>query len=181
MTGERHMFQTLTLKEGGTMEFRWNQKGEIIVIGTIGNWSLSINDVWLIDRLKHSLLSIIQFCDNGYEVVFKENICTVVNESDKCLVLKEKRKGNVYKNIFFWIGWLGGSFPSISEWWKVDLAQKVRSCYLERLISKIRKLKLVKGLPGLNYKSNAIYGACQIGKLSKPLLKQRTLSIPLDP
>jgi len=30
MTGENHMFQTLILKEGGTMEFGGNQKHKII-------------------------------------------------------------------------------------------------------------------------------------------------------
>jgi hypothetical protein len=64
MTGERHMFQTLTLKKGGTVGFGGKQKGKIIGTGTVGNSSPSINNVWLVDCLKHNLLSISQFCDS---------------------------------------------------------------------------------------------------------------------
>ena len=41
------MFQTLTLKEGGTVGFGGNQKGKITGTGTgtVGNSSLSIKDV----------------------------------------------------------------------------------------------------------------------------------------
>ncbi|MCI38428.1 hypothetical protein A2U01_0059656 [Trifolium medium] len=37
MTGEKQLFQTLTLEEGGTVGFGGNQKGKIIGIGTVGN------------------------------------------------------------------------------------------------------------------------------------------------
>lgn len=95
------MFQTLTLKEGGTVGFGGNQKGMIIGISTIGNSYLSINDSRLVDSMKHNLLNISQFCDSGYEVVFNKKICTVMNESDKFLVFTGKRKRNVYKINFF--------------------------------------------------------------------------------
>jgi len=41
----------------------------------IGNSSISINNVEFVDGLKHNLLSISQFCDSGYEVVFDKNTC----------------------------------------------------------------------------------------------------------
>jgi hypothetical protein len=73
MTGERCMFQSLTLQEGGSVGFEGKQKGKIIGICTVGNSSLSINNVWLVDGLKHNLLSISQFCDSGYVVMFDKN------------------------------------------------------------------------------------------------------------
>ena len=60
MTGERSLFLTLTMKEGGTVGFGGNQTGKIIGTGTIGNSSISINNVWLVDGLRHNLLSISQ-------------------------------------------------------------------------------------------------------------------------
>jgi len=39
-------------------EIGGNQAGKIIGTGTIGNCSISINNVWLVDGLKHNLLSI---------------------------------------------------------------------------------------------------------------------------
>ena len=66
-------------------------------MGTIGNSLISVNNVWLVSGLKHNLLSISQFCDSGYEVLFNKNFCSVINESDKSILFKGKRKGNVYK------------------------------------------------------------------------------------
>jgi hypothetical protein len=45
MTGEKSMFLTLTMKEGGSVKFGGNQYGNIIGTGTIGNSSISINNV----------------------------------------------------------------------------------------------------------------------------------------
>jgi len=58
MKGEKSMFLTLTIKEGGNVKFGGNQSGKIIGTGTIGNSSISINNVLLVDGLEHNLLSI---------------------------------------------------------------------------------------------------------------------------
>ncbi|WJX51639.1 hypothetical protein P8452_37816 [Trifolium repens] len=97
MTGDKHMFQTLTLKEGETVGFGGNYKGKITGTGTVGNSSLSIKDVWLVDGLKHNLLSISQFCDSGFVVKFNRDACTVIRESDESVVFRGLRKSNVYK------------------------------------------------------------------------------------
>jgi len=91
------MFLTLTMKEGGTVEFGGNQTYKIIGMGTIGNSSIFINNVWFVDRLRHNLLSISQFCDNRNEVMFDKNNCLVINKTDKFTVFKGKRKNNVYQ------------------------------------------------------------------------------------
>jgi len=97
MTGERSMFLTLTMKEAGTVRFGGNQIGKIIGTGTIGNSSISINNVWLVDGLRHNLLSISQFCDNGYDVMFEKNNFIVINKDDQSIIFKGKRRKNVYR------------------------------------------------------------------------------------
>lgn len=97
MIGERRVFQTLNLKEGGSVGFGGNQKWKIISTCTIGNSSILIDNVWLLDGLKHNLMRISQFCDRGYEEVFNKNNCIVMNESYKSIVFKCRRKDNVYK------------------------------------------------------------------------------------
>jgi len=52
------MFLTLTMKEGGTVGFGGNQNDKIISTITIGNSSISINNVRLVDGLRHNLLNI---------------------------------------------------------------------------------------------------------------------------
>src|ERR1044072_7549864 len=76
MTGRRSMFQILELKSGGEVKFGGNQKGRIIGSGTIGNGNLpSISNVWLVEGLTHTLLSISQLSDNGYDIIFNQNSC----------------------------------------------------------------------------------------------------------
>jgi hypothetical protein len=101
MAREKSMFLTLTMKEGRNVKFGGNQSGKIIGTRTIGNSSISINNVWLVDGLKHNLLSISQFCDNGYDVMFEKTNCTVINKDDKSIVFKGMRIENVYKIHFF--------------------------------------------------------------------------------
>jgi len=79
------------------VKFGGNQSGKIIGAGTTGNSSTSINNVWLVDGLEHNILSISQFCDNGYDVMFGKNNCTVITKDNKYIVFKGKRVENVYK------------------------------------------------------------------------------------
>jgi len=57
--------------------------------------------VWLIDGLEHNLLSISQFYDNGYDVIFGKTNCTVIDKDDNSIGFKGKRVENVYKINFF--------------------------------------------------------------------------------
>jgi len=79
------------------VKFGVNQSGKIIGTRTIANSSISINNVWLVGGLEHNLLSISQFCDNGYDVMFGKTNCTVINKDNKSIMFKEKRVENVYK------------------------------------------------------------------------------------
>lgn len=91
-------------KEGGIAGFIGNQKRRIIGICTIANSYISINNVWLVEGLKHNILSISQFCNSGYEVMFNKNNCIIMNESDKYIVFKGRKKSNVYKINFSELG-----------------------------------------------------------------------------
>jgi len=182
MTGDRSLFLTLTMKEGGTVGFGGNQTGKIIGSGTIGNSSISINNVWLVDGLRHNLLSISQFCDNGYDVLFVKSNCTVINKDDQSIVFKGKRRNNVYKINFSELAdqkVLCLLSMSDKKWlWRKRLGHASW-----RLISKLSKLQLVKGLPDIDYHSDALCGACQKGKIVKTSFKSKDIvstSRPLE-
>ncbi|CAJ2654631.1 unnamed protein product [Trifolium pratense] len=182
MTGDKRLFSKLTLKEGGSVGFGGNQKGKIIGTGTVGNSSLSINDVWLVDGLKHNLLSISQFCDNGYVVVFIKESCTVSKQSDNSIVFKGMRKNNVYKI----------NLSDLNEQKVVCLLTLSEEKWIWhkrlghanwRLISKLSKLDLVRGLPKIKYHSNTLCGSCQKGKITKSSFKPKNIvstSRPLE-
>ena len=46
--------------------------------------------------LKHNLLSVRQFTNKGYEVIFKTEKCEIINKKYKKLALQGVRKGNIF-------------------------------------------------------------------------------------
>ena len=72
MTGNRSWFRNLRPKDGGVVKFADGIKSKITGIGNVGkNNSELITDVMLVEGLAHNLLSISQFYDQGYKVVFE--------------------------------------------------------------------------------------------------------------
>ena len=157
------MLLTLTMNEGGNVKFGGNQSCKIICTGTIGNSSISINNVWLVDGLEHNILSISQFCDNGYDMMF-----------EKTIVFKGKRVENVYKINFSEL-----VYPKVicllslndKKWvWHRRFGHAN-----QRLISTLSKLQLVNGLPNIDYHSDALCGACQKAKIVKSSFKAKDI------
>ncbi|XP_021741169.1 uncharacterized protein LOC110707465 [Chenopodium quinoa] len=71
-------------------------KGDI-AIGKIGrSRSHAIDNVFLVEGLKHNLLSISQFCDKGNSVSFTSNKCRIIHNDTGDIILEGTRKGNTY-------------------------------------------------------------------------------------
>ena len=71
MTGEKSSFLSLTASSGGSVAFGNGKTGTIIGIGSIGKTpSQYIDNVHLVDGLKHNLLSVSQLCDKNNLVLF---------------------------------------------------------------------------------------------------------------
>ena len=80
------------------MAFRNGKSGTIVGIGKIGDsLSHSIDGVYLVDGLRHNLLSVFQLCDKDNLVVLSPNRCLVANMNTEDVVLRGKRHKNVYK------------------------------------------------------------------------------------
>jgi len=78
MTGDESLLTDLIMKHGGYVTYDDNNKGNIIGSGDIGvKGSLTIQNVLLVEGLKHNLLSISQLCDKGLEVTFQPEICLI--------------------------------------------------------------------------------------------------------
>ena len=76
MTGEKSNFLSLAATQGGSVAFGNGKSSTIIGIGKIGETlSHSIDDVYLVDGLKHNLLSVSQLCNKDNLVVFSPNHC----------------------------------------------------------------------------------------------------------
>jgi len=64
-------------------------------IFSIKYWDVT-KDAMLVDGLKHILLSISQFCDNGFTITFNDQCCIIQHNSDKVVMFKGLRVYNVY-------------------------------------------------------------------------------------
>jgi len=85
MTGDASKFTHISPKNNGHVTYGDNNKGKILGVGKIGtNPSTSIENVLLVDGLKHSLLSVSQLCDKGFLVSFDSHNCFIENKHDKC-------------------------------------------------------------------------------------------------
>ena len=99
MTGDRDKFKFLVIMDGAKVNFGANQSGKITGVGEVG----PIQDVYLVDRLCHNLLSVSQSTDKGNQVIFDTHECLIVDKHDlyidktnlKCK-LKANRNGTLY-------------------------------------------------------------------------------------
>lgn len=89
MTRNINLLSTVQTKSGGTVTFGDNNKGNVIGIGTVGNpKNPLINNVLLVDGLKHNLLSISQLCDIGYKIIFEKDACLIYDCDMKNIILE---------------------------------------------------------------------------------------------
>ena len=95
--GRQKSIHGLKAKNRGDVTFGDNSKGQIEGIGTIGNKSsIFIENVLLVNGLKHNLLSISQLCDKGFKVVFECMNCHVIDVRTNNIIFFGHCHGNVY-------------------------------------------------------------------------------------
>ena len=74
MTSDYSYFSSFTkIKNGGDVSFGDNSKGKVLGVGNVG----IIENICLVENLKHNLLSISQLCDKGYKVIFDKSKCVI--------------------------------------------------------------------------------------------------------
>ncbi|XP_050238176.1 uncharacterized protein LOC126687663 [Mercurialis annua] len=97
LTGQISNFTQLEHKKLGNVTFGDDAKGQHVGIGKIGNSSSSsIENAWLVNGLKHNLLSVSQFCDKDYNVNFNSKACYAIQPMDNTVIFKGNRRKNTY-------------------------------------------------------------------------------------
>ena len=97
MTDDIDQFFILESKNESYVTFGDNRKGRIIGIGKIKiTPSTFIENVFLVDKLKHNLLSISQLCEVGFNVNFKTLMCIVADPLNPNSKFIRHRLGNIY-------------------------------------------------------------------------------------
>ncbi|KAH9650254.1 hypothetical protein KPL70_026300 [Citrus sinensis] len=183
MTGNYAWFSSFTKIENcGDISFGDNSKGKILGIGNVGKVSSTlIENVCLVENLKHNLISISQLCDKGYKVIFDKFSCVIENSCDGKTLFVGNRCGNVYIIDIECASNLDKCFSALHDdcWlWHRRLGHASMD-----LISKISKDDLVKGLPKIGFQKDKICEACQFGKQIKTSFKNKnhiSTSKPLE-
>ncbi|XP_070017619.1 uncharacterized protein [Nicotiana sylvestris] len=164
ITGNKDQFLSLEDLKGCNVSFGNGKKGEIIGVGKAGKTdSHSIENVYLIDGLKYSLISVSQLCDSGNLVAFTSTKCFLINLTTDKIILQGKRVNNMYIV----------DFSTLSENELTCLSVLVNDPLLwhKRLghacLNQLNKLvckDLVIGLPNIKFKEDNICEACARGK-----------------
>lgn len=141
-----------------------NSQGKIIGMGYIQFEIFILENVFLVEDLKHTLISISQLCDMNCKVCFDANSCDAICSKSKEDKLKGKRIGNVYITY-------QESFMSNQENYLVsNTSQNTWLCHNRlahasmTLIHKLVKHDLVNGLPKLKYERDHICRVCMKGR-----------------
>ena len=84
MTVNKVKFISFTTMNGGKVTFEDNTMGKVVGKGKVGTLlNCFIDNVLLVEGLKHNLLSISQSCDKGNQVIFNISQCLIVNQVNK--------------------------------------------------------------------------------------------------
>ena len=161
MTGDPTLLTKYVEKAGPSITFGDDIKGYTLGYGLIPNKDVIIEDVSLVDGLKHNLLSVSQLCDKGLQVWFPNAACVVSNKKDNNVVLNGVRKGNVYIADFNSarsksLTCLFSKASSDESWlWNKRLSH----LNFKTMNDLIRK-DLVRGIPKLEFNKDGLCGAC---------------------
>ena len=174
MTGDASKFTHISPKKSGHVTYGDNNKGRILGVGKIGtNSSNSIENVLLVEGLKHNLLSVSQLCDKGYLVSFDSQKCLIEHKHDINIKHVGHRVNNVYMIDLSIKQENNHCFLSKDDdpWlWHKRIAH-INMDHLNKLISK----DLVVGLPKLKFEKDKLCDACQKGKQTRVSFKSKNV------
>ncbi|KAJ0078309.1 hypothetical protein Patl1_36689 [Pistacia atlantica] len=150
------------------------QKERSLALVLIGNKSLTINDVFLVDGLKHNFLSISQLSDKCFKIILQSICCEVVDSCTNTIAFIGYRHSNVYIvdlcNIASKDLCLMSTKDDDSWLWHKRLGHASMD-----VIAKLSKKNLVHGLPKLVFKRDHIYDACAKGKQTRVCFKSKNV------
>ena len=87
MTGDRALLSNVVEKAGMIVTFGDDNKGFTTGYGNLEIGNVIIENISIVEGLKHNLLSISQFCDKGFDMSFKKERCLISNRKGKNLAL----------------------------------------------------------------------------------------------
>ena len=178
MTGDFSLLTEFKERAGPSITFGDDSKGFTMGYGLISTRNVIIDEVALVDGLKHNLLSISQLCDRGNTISFNSEVCVVTSKKDNKVILTGVRKGNVYLADFNStdaesITCLFSKASPVESWlWHKKLSQ-----LNFKTMNDLVKKDLVRGIPLVEFSRDGLCDACQKGKQRKASFKKKLETI----
>ena len=97
MSGEEQLFNNVIKQDLGSVTFGDNSRARAVGIGSVGFvGTTQVEQVLLVDGLKHNLLSISQLCDEGNIVTFEHDKCIIRSLESQATSFVAQRRKNMY-------------------------------------------------------------------------------------
>ena len=177
MTGDSALLTEFEERAGPCITFGDDSKGYTKGYGLISKDNVIIEEVALVEGLKHNLLSISQLCDKGFVSLFSKEACVISNKENNKVILTGIRKGNVYIADFSSTD--SGSITCLFSKASKDeswLWHKKLSHLNFKVMNELVKKDLARGIPQLEFSKEGLCDACQKGKQKKSSFKSKTES-----
>ncbi|GJV56311.1 putative ribonuclease H-like domain-containing protein [Tanacetum coccineum] len=183
MTGNKAYLVEYQDYNGGPVAFG-GSKGQITGKGKIITGKLDFEDVYFVKELKQfNLFSVSQMCDKKNKVLFTDSECLVLSPDFKLpdenqVLLRVPRQNNMYSFNLENIIPTGGLACLIAKA-TVDKSNKWhrRLGHVNfKILNKLMKGNLVRGLPSKNFQNDHTCVACQKGKQHKASCKAKVVS-----
>ena len=182
MTGDRALLSNLVEKVGPWVTFGDENKGFTKGYGSLQIGNVVIENISLVDGLKHNLLSVSQFTDKGYEVNFKIAQCNIINKKDKKLSIKRVRKGNLFiADLFSASKGEVRCFYSKASTEDNCLWHKRLSHINFKTMNSLVKREMVRGLPDMKFCKEGHCEACEKGKSKKASHRSKDMTSITEP
>ncbi|KAK1364655.1 hypothetical protein POM88_040216 [Heracleum sosnowskyi] len=177
MNGDSTLLTEFQERAGPCIAFGDDNKGYTKGYDLISKENVIIDEVALVDGLKHNLLSISQLCDKGFLVTFSKEACVVSKVGDNNVVMTGFRRGNVY------IADFSSTSPDTITC-LFSKASKDESCLWHKKLSHLNfkvmndlvRKDLARGIPQVEFSKDGLCDACQKGKQKKASFKSKTES-----
>nr|GEV32695.1 putative ribonuclease H-like domain-containing protein [Tanacetum cinerariifolium] len=189
MTGNISYLSEFKEINGGYVAFGGNPKGgKITGKGKIKTGKLDFNDVYFVKELKFNLFSVSQICDKKNNVLFTDTECVVLSFNFKLLdenhvLLRVPRENNLYnvnlKNVV-----PSGDLTCLFAKATLDesfLWHRRLGHINFKIMNKLVKGNLVRGLPSKVFENNRTCVACKKGKQHRASCKSKHVSSVSQP
>jgi hypothetical protein len=174
VTGDRDKFLTLREERDGSFSFGNDDSSKIIGKGTvrIGNKNEKVENVLLVEDMKHNLLSVSQMCDQGHKVTFDSQKCEIRKEgSEKLVATTARTSSNIY--VLSEIGNEKCCLGKEDESWLWH--RRMGHMHFDNLV-KVNKREAVREMPRITKPTNTLCKHCQQGKQTKTRFKSKEYS-----